>query len=87
NNGGCNGGITNGSPIVINTAVKPTPSIAKEQDTIDFINKENVRRKITGRHDPAVIHRARAVVDALCSFAVFDMLSFRYGTDFFGDGK
>ncbi|MBQ1847617.1 MAG: chorismate synthase [Clostridia bacterium] len=87
NNGGCNGGITNGDPIIINTAVKPTPSIAKEQDTIDFINKENVRRKITGRHDPAVIHRARAVVDALCSFAVFDMLSFRYGTDFFGDGK
>ena len=86
NNGGVNGGITNGAPIIINTAVKPTPSIYKEQDTIDFINKENVKRGISGRHDPAVIHRARAVVDALCAFAVFDMLSFRYGTDHFAPG-
>ena len=86
NGGGINGGITNGAPLIINTAVKPTPSIRKEQETIDFINKENIKRGIGGRHDPAVIHRARAVVDALCAFAVFDMLSFRYGTDFFAPG-
>ena len=74
NNGGINGGITNGMPIVVRTAIKPTPSIAKTQKTIDFINNTNAEIMVGGRHDPCIVHRARAVVDAAAAIAVFDML-------------
>lgn len=81
NNGGINGGITNGMPIVFRCAVKPTPSIAAEQKTIDFMNGENAVLEIKGRHDPAIIHRARVVVDSVTAIVVADMLAQRYGTD------
>ncbi len=82
NNGGINGGITNGMPIVIRCAVKPTPSIYKEQKTVDLLRGEEATLKIEGRHDPAIIHRARAVVDAVCALAIGDMLVARFGTDY-----
>lgn len=82
NNGGINGGISNGMPIIFRTAIKPTPSIFKSQQTIDFKNKENVTLNLKGRHDPAIIHRARAVVDAITAFTVTDLLTARFGTDF-----
>lgn len=81
-NGGINGGITNGMPILIRSAVKPTPSIFKEQDSVNLKTFENEKLTIEGRHDPAIIHRVRSVVDAALAIAVADMLSVRYGTDY-----
>ncbi len=82
NNGGINGGITNGMPIVFRSAIKPTPSVFKEQMSVSLSQKTNKMIKIQGRHDPAIIHRARAVVDAMSAFVIADMLTVRYGTDY-----
>ena len=82
NNGGINGGITNGMPVVFRTAIKPTPSIFKNQNSISLSKMERANLKIDGRHDPAIIHRARAVVDAMAAIVVADMLTVRYGTDY-----
>ena len=84
-NGGINGGISNGMPILFRCAVKPTPSIYKTQDTIDMSKNENAKLNIQGRHDPAIIHRARIVVDSVASLVIYDALAGRFGTDFFGE--
>ncbi len=80
-NGGVNGGITNGMPLIFRCAVKPTPSIALEQQTVNPLTGEETTLAVKGRHDPAIVHRARVVVDSVTALALCDLLALRFGTD------
>lgn len=82
NNGGINGGITNAMPVIFRTVIKPTPTIFKPQKTVDFKSMTETTIKPEGRHDPAIIHRARVVQDAATAIVLCDMLCMRYGTDY-----
>lgn len=74
NSGGILGGISDGDDIVFRAAFKPTPSIAKEQDTISWSQGGNARLQVRGRHDPCVAVRAVPVVEAAAAMAVADMI-------------
>ena len=72
NAGGINGGISNGNDITLSVAVRPTPSISKEQNTVDLINKENTKISIKGRHDACIVLRAVPCVESAIALAILD---------------
>lgn len=70
--GGILGGITNGMPLLFSVAIKPTPSIQKQQQTVSISQKEVTPLVINGRHDPCIAPRAVPAVEAAAAIAIFD---------------
>ena len=70
--GGINGGISNGESITLSVAFRPTPSISKEQQTVDLINKTNTKIVIGGRHDSCIVPRAVPCVESAVAIAILD---------------
>ncbi len=73
NNGGINGGISNGNDIVLRVFVKPTPSISLPQETFNFNTNQIETLQIVGRHDPSIVKRAMVVLENACAIALCDL--------------
>ena len=74
NHGGILGGITSGMPVTFNVAIKPTPSISIEQDSISYSKGENAKLAVKGRHDPCIVSRAVPCVEAAAAIAIYDLI-------------
>ena len=75
NHGGILGGISSGMPILFKVVIKPTPSIAREQNSVNLKTKTNEVLEVSGRHDPCIVQRAVPVFEAVAALAILDILS------------
>lgn len=74
NNGGVLGGMTTGAPLVVSVAIKPTPSISREQRSVNLQTMDNVSLVINGRHDPCIVPRAVPVIEAAVALGILDLM-------------
>ena len=61
-------------PITFEVAIRPTPSIGQEQDTVDLVTRENAKLSVHGRHDPCIVPRAVPVIESVAAVALLDMM-------------
>lgn len=74
NNGGILGGMTDGAPLSVSVAIKPTPSIAKKQKSVNLLTMENAELEIHGRHDPCIVVRAVPVIECAVALGLLDLM-------------
>jgi len=79
NAGGILGGISSGMPIIFRAAVKPTPSIGIEQESVNIKTLENEKLVVSGRHDPCIVPRAVPVIEAASAIAILDIILYEKG--------